>query len=328
MIGRLCLAVSVALLGVLAGCSSTPKDDRADAEREAARPSATSTAQSCPTLVAGEHPLTVAGVERVFDVYVPDGLTGPAPVLVLFHGFASSKEEVASKTGLDRSAPAAGVVLVVPQGAGDPAGWNVLEGYEQDAQFVDAALDSLGSEPCVDPEAVWLAGFSAGSAFAAVHGCLEAGRFAGLGLTAGLPPPICPEGNTPHVIVTHGTDDAVVPYGGGAQPVGDVSVPLVSVPDSVAGWAERAGCDATAAVSTVEDDVELQSWGGCPPGSSVSLLSVEGGGHTWPGSVEAMGVGHTSQTVSNSCVLLRSIVEPDLDHLAECPGEGNESAGG
>lgn len=323
------LVGSAAVLLVLAGCSSSDgagPDRSSSANGSSDAAVASSTTLGCSPPASGEQTVEVGGVERTFDVYVPDDLRSPAPLLVLFHGFASSKEEMATKTGLDRSAPAAGVVLVVPQGAGDPAGWNVITGFEEDSAFIDAVLAPLDAEACIDSESIWLAGFSAGSAFSAVYGCFGAERFAGLGLTAGLPPPICPPDATPQVVVVHGTDDLVVPYGGGDQAVGDTAVPLGAVPDSVAGWAERAGCQAEPLEGAAGADVQSRTWNGCAGGSSVALLTVQGGGHAWPGSVEPMGFGPTSQTFSDSCVLLASIVEPGVDHLGDCPGEGRVEA--
>jgi len=74
--------------------------------------------------------------------------------------------------------------------------------------------------------------------------------------------------------------------------------------------------------------VEVRRWDGCASGSALSLTSVAGAGHSRLGSVEDMGLGPTSQTFSNSGVLLDSIVDPSHDHLVSCAVEGSGTPGG
>lgn len=307
------------LVLVAAGCSST------EAATDAAPvPAPDATARPCELPAAGTRTVEVAGTPRTFDVYPPSAPAAPGttPTLVLFHGFNSSKEQMVALTGLDEQAPAAGVLLVVPQGTGAPAGWNALAGFEQDAAFVDALLAEVQAPSCVDRDDLWLAGFSAGSAFSAVYGCTHAGRVTGLGLVAGLAPAICPPEDTPNVVITHGTADPVVPFVGGDQAVGATDVALASVPDSAAAWANRAGCTEQPTADQVGTDVAVTRWTGCAGGSTITLEAVDGGGHAWPGAVEPVALGRTTQTVSTSCVLLAAIADPALDPLPDCPGDG------
>ena len=285
------------------------------------------TAVTCTLPAAGTHVVVVDGVERTFDVYPPlapaDG--EPLPTLVAFHGFNSSKEQMVALTGLDVQAPAAGVLLVVPQGAGAPAGWDVLADFEQDRAFTDALLAEVQEATCVAGGDLWLTGFSAGSAFAAVYGCRDAAAVTGLGLVAALAPAICPPEDTPTVLITHGSADPVVPFGGGDQAVGEAKVALGSVTESATTWATRAGCGPDATTETVGADVTVTRWTGCAGGSTVTLQVVDGGGHAWPGAVEPVALGTTTQTISTSCVLLAAIVDPARDPFPDCPGDGPSS---
>jgi polyhydroxybutyrate depolymerase len=322
------LAAIAALVVVAGACSATsgsePTGSGSAPPGSSAGGTTGTTAAPCTLPTAGTHTVDVGGTPRTFDVYPPTGPAEPATVatLVLFHGFNSSKEEMVEITGLDEQAPAAGVLLVVPQGMGAPAGWNALAGFDQDEAFTDALLAEVQAASCVDPDDLWLAGFSAGSAFSAVYGCTHADRVTGLGLVAALAPAICPPDDTPNVVITHGTADPVVPFGGGDQAVGDTKVALGSVSDSAATWASRAGCAAEPTVGVVGADVAVTQWSGCAGGATITFEVVDGGGHAWPGAVRPVALGRTTQTVSTSCVLLAAIADPALDPLPDCPGDG------
>jgi polyhydroxybutyrate depolymerase len=243
---------------------------------------------------------------------------------VLFHGFSSTAELGAAYTELSRSAPEAGVVLVAPQALGDPSSWRILDPSGADRAFIDRMIAEMAASACIDESRVWLAGFSAGSAMAALYGCLRETPVSGMMLASGLAPPLCPADATPDVLITHGTADPVVPFGGGEQTINGTSVALDSIPASAAAWAEKAGCDEEPDVRTVGDDVEVRTWLGCSGGTKVELSIVEGGGHTWPGApVESLGP--TTRTYEASCVLLRNITGAGGDAYEACPGDPAES---
>jgi hypothetical protein len=84
----------------------------------------------------------------------------------------------------------------------------------------------------------------------------------------------------------------------------DISLPVLedrSVPEVLAVWAGRNGCDAAPRIEEVADDVQRFSWTGCSGEADVQLYVIEGGGHSWPGSdvsmaAEAM-IGPTSRSI-------------------------------
>jgi polyhydroxybutyrate depolymerase len=321
------VALVVAGALVLVACSSTSGSDGSIAAPPTGAGTTEApgtTAAPCELPEAGTRTVDIGGTTRTYDVYPPTAPAeaGSVATLVLFHGFNSSKEEMVEITGLAEQAPAAGVLLVVPQGMGAPAGWNALAGFDQDEAFTTALLAEVQAPSCVDPDDLWLAGFSAGSAFSAVYGCTHAEQVTGLGLVAALAPAICPPDATPNVVITHGTADPVVPFGGGDQAVGETKVALASVSDSAAMWASRAGCAAEPTLGEVGADVAVTQWSGCTGGSTITFQVVDGGGHAWPGAERPVALGRTTQTISTSCVLLAAITDPALDPLPDCPGDG------
>ena len=208
------------------------------------------------------------------------------------------------------------MVLVSPQAIGAPSAWHLGDPAFGDDEFLDALVDQLTSSGCIDADNVWLGGFSAGSAMAGIHGCSHAERFRGLVLSSGLPPAICPDGDSPIIQITHGVDDPVVPYAGGSQPVGSgTSVDLAGVLFSAAGWALRAGCDVPPATRLLGTfgTVEVTEWTGCDRGPEVSLVSIGGLAHDWPGPA-LVGL----DRIDPGCVALRTITDVAGDPFAPC----------
>ena len=244
---------------------------------------------------------------------VPGGAAAQLPAVVLVHGFAARADEFVESSGIGQQADAAGVVVIAPQGQGDPPGWDVLAGFEADDAFVTQLLDRLTQSGCVDPKHVAMGGHSAGSAFTAFYGCAQPDRFTGLVLNAGLPPPLCQDA-TPNLVITHGTDDPVVPFDGGDQAVGTATVELESIPDSAAAWAAQAGCGQPA---TLDDGgvgtASWTRWSGCSGGTSVSLAAIDGWGHAWP-------TAEAPARLDDGCLLIAAAVgvASEDDVLATC----------
>jgi polyhydroxybutyrate depolymerase len=136
----------------------------------------------------------------------------------------------------------------------------------------------------------------------------------------------CPDGEPVSVLTFHGTEDAWVPYEGPegweeveAMPdaffIGDTA-------ETVVAFAGRAGCDDASSTSQLGDDTTVEEWS-CPDGHRVVFYTVDGGGHTHPGSharqvYEAAGlvdsVGHTTDTFDGTDVMLDF-----FDSLLEVP---------
>ena len=51
----------------------------------------------------------------------------------------------------------------------------------------------------------------------------------------------------------------------------------------MAGWLQRNGCTGEPFVSYENGDVTCETVDACSEGSSVTLCTIEGGGHCWPG---------------------------------------------
>jgi len=235
-----------------------------------------------------------------------DGTT-PLPLVVDLHGFAGNALAQADYTGLGATGEAEGFVTLTPQGRGDPAAWDALPG-SADIAFFGRLLDRAEADLCLDRNRVYAAGLSNGAMLASTLACVAGDRVAAVGAVAGVSAVIpvgvpasesCPSGRRVPIVAFHGTDDRVVRFDGGLGPgVADLPAPDgrtigdivrrsdLSVPEIMAVWAERDGCDGDPGPAVpVEGDVSLVAYD-CPNGVAVELYVVDGGGHHWPGARE------------------------------------------
>ncbi len=82
-----------------------------------------------------------------------------------------------------------------------------------------------------------------------------------------------------HSCRIHGTADGLVPYDGG-RTAGGATQPSPPTREVVKRWAELDGCQPTPATAT-EGVLSTSTWTGCREGTSVKLITIHGGGHTW-----------------------------------------------
>lgn len=259
----------------------------------------------CTAPADGEHVIDVGGGQRTYLTFAPPGVgagAGPVPMAILAHGFSSGAVEFAETSGLQTAAPDAGVLLVVPQGRGEPADWPIAE-WSIDGEYLDAVVAEVMAGGCVDPARVWMGGHSAGSAFTAYYGCSRPDVIDGIVLNAAITPALCNDG-TPDTYVVFGTADPLVPYEGGDFGTFELE------PTTIAAgrWAARAGCTDGPNGRGIGDDVLALQWSGCVSGAEIRLYSVVGGGHVWFGAVGPTGPGNQSESIDSGCLLLTGTV--------------------
>ena len=189
---------------------------------------------------------------------------------------------------------------------GGSEGWNCASGRAcanniDDLAYVDLLLEDLGAWLNIDRRRIYATGRSNGAAFSHRLACERAGTFAAIAAVAGSNQfstgtacdPVQPIG----VLQVHGTEDPCWSYetaddrciGNGGDKLGALQ--------STRGWAGVFACDVkpieTAFPDTVDDGTTTVStrWSDCDSGVDVLLLTVEGGGHTWPSGSPALSEG-------------------------------------
>ncbi len=307
------------------GDSSPEADGPLRPEAAGTGPVALGPSSGCGRGVTDELPdqlVTTDGLRRTFRVQLPDGYDAdvPAPLVLDFHGLGSDALQQTLITSSPAVAARRGYVSVVPEGArNDLLGarlWNLagpgteVDGLEaagvalaDDVAFTAELLDLLESELCIDTGRVFSMGMSNGGFFSAVLACEMSDRIAAIATVAGIThPEDCDPARPVPVLHVHGTADTVVPFDGGESSLlGDAGPAalgidpsiveglaaqlFVPIDDEVAEWAVTNGCDPVPRATATTPAVEERTYVDCGPGGAVEFYVIDGGGHTWPGSL-------------------------------------------
>jgi len=173
-----------------------------------------------------ERTLGVGGVERSYILDVPAHLTPerPVPLLLDFHGFGHSAAGVWRVSGFRELGMREGFVTAYPQGlpvhllGREDAGWEMTIDGNRDVAFAAALIDKLEEEYCIDPQRIFVTGFSNGAFLSHVLGCRMADRIAAIAPVSGgsldLP---CNPPRAVSVIIFHGRNDAIVEVSSGRK---------------------------------------------------------------------------------------------------------------
>lgn len=234
--------------------------------------------------------LVSSGERREALLHVPRTLdpAAPTPLVVSLHGAGGWPALERDLTGWDATADREGFLVAYPAGVGGwgTRGWRVQrrEGLRKDVRFVEDLIDAIGSRYPLDPDRIYVDGLSNGGGMAFALSCSIPDRLAAVGMVAAaqtLPWNWCPDPSPVPMIDFHGTADPVVPYEGGSSWIGAVVFP--DVEDWAARWARRNGCGIEPGEVSVAVDVTRRTYEGCAADASVTLYTIRGGGHTWPG---------------------------------------------
>ncbi len=260
------------------------------------------------TGAAGDMDYTVDhdGDTRDFRVHAPPGYDGSVgmPVVLIFHGYTQTNDQIENVTLMTPAADAAGYVVVYAQGvsnswnAGSCCGSAATQGVD-DVGFVGAMIDAVDAAYCIDPKRVYAAGFSNGGMLSNRLACELSDRIAAIGPVAG---PLAFDPCTPSrpvpMIEFHGTSDFIVPYNGGG------AGGAVSAPENASFWSDTNGCGDTPTVTFDMGDALCETYGGCQADASVTLCTLDGGGHQWPGGMSAGPLGTVNMDISASAAML------------------------
>lgn len=246
------------------------------------------------TLNTGDGP-------REYRLHLPPSYDGrvPLPLVLFFHGAGSSHDGIANRTQFPAKADTEGFIVVLPLGTepqGLPTGrifdhLTFIPGMPDDVAFIDALLDKLERQLCIDTQRVYAAGFSNGAMFTVRLACDLGERLAAVAPVAGVyyPPfaaalagaePECSSGPVP-ILAIHGTADESVPFEGGPV-LGLEDVLLRPIESAVLpDWAAHNRCDPTPTGSPITEHVRLVEYEQCA--AETLLYVIEGGTHVWPG---------------------------------------------
>jgi polyhydroxybutyrate depolymerase len=256
--------------------------------------------QSDP-LPPGDHlrALIIGGQKRSYLVHIParHDPNQPAPIVLALHGAAMNGPMMAVFCGLNVNSDEAGFIAVYPSGTG--AGpflvWNAggfggqqAVGRVDDVAFISRVIDEVAKSVQVDTNRVYACGMSNGAMMCYRLAAELSDRIAAIAPVAGT---IAIRESKPKrpvpVLHFHGTEDALVPF---ARSEGKIQsfIRLKGAEESVLAWVALNGCLAEPrldVLSKAGDELKVtrKTYSGGRNGSEVVLVTIEGGGHTWPG---------------------------------------------
>ena len=256
---------------------------------------------------------------RTYWTYLPAGISANAavPLVFVLHGSAGSGEDMIAITqhGFEKIADKEKFIVVYPDAL--ERRWNEQDGTADDAGFLLAIAGKLAAESLIDKKHIFIAGISNGGMMAQRLACEHADRIAGIATVAGTLPEklarVCKPSRPVPALIIHGTADPIVPWNGGpVAGFAEFGVVLSGL-DTVAVWTANNRCRGAAVTTTLADRdpqdgtrIRMERYADCAVGGSVSLIVVEGGGHTWPGGFQYLPerfIGRTTREIDANQVI-------------------------
>ncbi len=234
--------------------------------------------------------LVSSGRERSYLLYVPDSYDPgtPTPLVITIHGYAQWPAHQMQLSGWNALADRHGFIVVYPEGTGFPRRWAAGSGSAggdeplSEVTFISDLITKLEGEYNVDPTRIYANGLSNGGGMSFLLSCALSQRIAAVGLVSGAylyQWEQCRPDHPVPAIVFHGTDDPIVPYGGG--PSRSFNVPFPNIPEWVNTLALQNGCGGMPDQVALTGEVTRIGYTGCE--ADVVFHIIAGGGHSWPG---------------------------------------------
>lgn len=283
-----------------------------------------------------KHEIVHDGMKRAYWLYDPradngDNLKTPRPLVIVLHGGGGKADRFDVMTGTENSFDALAdrkdFLVAYPQGFEKQ--WN--DGREivnveaqsrnlDDVGFISDMIDELVHSRTIDSRRIYATGPSNGGHMANRLACDLSDKIAAVGIVIANMPVLykdkCRPKHPVSVLIMNGTEDPLVPFGGGTVKVmGRKRGEDLSTVETFAFWLQQAGFNGDAhqikAVTLPDSDpkdrtrVMRQDYKSAA-GPEVVLYTVKGGGHTWPGGRQYLFkalVGRVSRDINATSVI-------------------------
>ncbi len=256
--------------------------------------------------------LDQGGLKRQFRIYRPNRIARAAGLVIVLHGALSGGLAVENLTAFDVQARRLGWIAAYPYGYRD--GWDAHgcchhEGVD-DVGFIAALIDHIEATDQIDPNRVYVTGFSRGGMMSYRLGCELASRIAAIAPVADNMATFdrsardtgCMPVRPVSVLAIQGTADARVPFQGGYEAMQpSLREKYASFSDVIGFWRDIDGCP-TYFSATVSGPTTTTIWR-CNGGSVVETKVIAGGGHDWPVEPNRFSPNGTHQAFNASAVI-------------------------
>ena len=268
-------------------------------------------------LSPGDHvrKLVIGEQKRTYIVHVPEGYDSktPTPVVLALHGAGMNGSMMVWFTGLNQTSDAKGFIVVYPSGTGPGplCTWNAggligrfNDGRVDDVAFIGTLLDELTTLVNVDEKRIYACGMSNGGMMCYRLAIEMSDRIAAFAAVAGTMATDIREPKRPvSIIHFHGTKDDIVPYGTPFSKMPPV-IQLKGVEETIQTWVKFNGCHEKPVTDLLSKDgdktkVTRETYSGGKQSTEIVSVTIDGGGHTWPGKQLPIGfLGKSARNIS------------------------------
>jgi polyhydroxybutyrate depolymerase len=217
------------------------------------------------------------GTRPAAIVYRPPGLSTaqPVPLVIALYGATGCPQCMEGLTHFEAVADQHGFVVAYP---GSVLVNTVPWTQQGDIPYISSLITQLERDPSenIDPNRVYVAGFSAGGRFAFQLGCALSRQITAIAVVSSTQRPYACRLSHPvsELTIAGSTETSVV--------AGNARMGVASAATIEGWWRSRDGCTQAPTSSKSPPMIE-QITTGCVDGSRVGLYILQGGHHTWPG---------------------------------------------
>jgi polyhydroxybutyrate depolymerase len=255
----------------------------------------------CDFSRGGTCTLKVDEVTREYVLHVPQNFQpGKSALVIVLHGSRGSGPRMEKMSGFDPLADQNGFAVAFPSALDnntDHSVWNVYFNSHtfspppDDVAFLRQLIQTLREQLRVDPNRIYIVGFSNGGYMAHRAGVELSDLVAAIGVVDGslyvIPPgqnSIVPQPHSPvSAVIVHGTDDQPVKYCGAVTN----GATTASQDQSFEFWSGANGCESVTSAAPlcitgqVNASVPAKRANACRRGSAVEIYPIIHGQHVW-----------------------------------------------
>lgn len=226
---------------------------------------------------------------RQYSIYIPANYNASqsVPLVLLFHGFNNNSNNMYMDAEMQAIADANNFIFAIPQGLGFIPGWNIglsFGGNSDDLGFTSSLIDAISGNYSIIEKRVYAAGFSNGGFFSYKLACELSGKIAAIASVAGSMNPSWISGNNPACNPQHqmpimqitGTNDTVIPIGGGGLGGGSALSAAFNY------WTNFNNTSSTPIVTNINSVTERNVYENGTNGATVEFIKIGGRPHEWP----------------------------------------------